>query len=69
MTVTPNSASQLNVVSGADVANLGLGEICGAEPAHPQLSKSEEAIAEIVWGPTRAGGEQPGAESCTVYSQ
>ena len=67
VTVTPNNASQLNVVSGADVVNLELGEICGVEPAHPQLPNSEEAIAEIVWGLMRVGGERPGAGSCTVY--
>lgn len=66
VTVTPNSASQLTVVSGAEVVNLELGEICGAEPAHPQLPKPEEAIAEIVWGLTRAGGEQSGAERCPI---
>lgn len=66
VTVTPNSASQLTAVSGAEVVNLELGEICRAEPAYPQLPKSEKAIAEIVWGLTRAEGEQPGAGSCVV---
>lgn len=66
VTVTPNSASQLTAVWGADVVNLDLGEVCGAEPVHPQLPKSKEAIADIVWGLTRAEGEQSRAGRCVV---
>lgn len=49
VTVTPNSASELTAVPGADVVNLDLGEVCGVQPQHPQLPKTKEAIAEIVW--------------------
>ena len=65
-TVTPNSASELTAVPGADVVNLDLGEVCGVQPQHPQLPKTKEAIAEIVWGLTHGESEQPGAGSCAV---
>lgn len=64
--MTPNSASELTAVPGADVVNLDLGEVCGVQPQHPQLPKTKEAIAEIVWGLNHGEGEQPGAGSCAV---
>jgi len=62
-TMTPNSASELTAVPGTDVVNLDLGEVCGVQP---QLPKTKEAIAEIVWGLTHGESEQPGAGSCAV---
>lgn len=67
-TVTPNSASELTAVPGADVVNLDLGDsfLGLRQPQHTQLPKTKEAIAEIVWGLTHGESEQPGAGSCAV---
>lgn len=63
-TVTPNNISHLEAVEGADVVNLDLGEVCGAEPRHDQLTRDPMAISQIVWGLTREVGAQPDSASC-----
>lgn len=59
ITVTPNSTSELNAVPGADVANVDLGAVCGESIAHSLLPHDDAALAEVIWGLTRAPGEQP----------
>ncbi|AKK01981.1 esterase/lipase family protein [Corynebacterium epidermidicanis] len=63
-TVTPNSASQLTAVPGADVVNVDLGATCAATPRHDRLPHDATAISEIVWGLTRAAGDDNAAAGC-----
>lgn len=63
-TVTPHSSSMLTAVPGADVVNIDLGEVCGASPRHEKLPHDNAAISQIIWGLTRAAGEQPDPATC-----
>ncbi|OFP85652.1 MULTISPECIES: triacylglycerol lipase [Corynebacterium] len=63
VTVTPNSSSMLTSVDGADVVNIDLGELCGAEPLHPDLPRDPMTMSQVLFGLTREAGQ--GAESGT----
>lgn len=63
VTVTPNSSSMLTPVDGADVVNIDLGELCGAEPLHPDLPRDLMTMSQVLFGLTREAGQ--GADSGT----
>lgn len=56
--VTPNSASQLNAVGGADVVNIDSGAIYdGYAPLHSLMPRNPLYAALTAWGLTREVGE------------
>lgn len=65
-TVTPNSASMMTAVPGADVVNMDLQQVCGAAPSHQRILKNKAAISQILWALTRKAGEQPNPASCAA---
>lgn len=65
-TVTPNSSSMLEAVDGADVVNIDLGELCGAEPMHPKLPQDATAISQVLFGLTREEGQVADASTCAA---
>lgn len=64
VTVTPNDASILTAVPGADVVHVDLKEVCGASVAHPDLPSDRVSMSQILWGLQRGPGEQPDPASC-----
>lgn len=65
VTVTPNSTSVLEAVGGADVVNINLGELCGAEPLHPDLPRDTTVMSQVLFGLTREEGQGPDPSTCT----
>ena len=56
--MTPNSASQLNAVGGADVVNIDSGAIYdGYAPLHSLMPRNPLYAALTAWGLTRKVGE------------
>lgn len=66
VTVTPNSSSVLAPVDGADVVNINIGELCGAEPLHPNLPRDPMTMSQVLFGLTRQAGQ--GADSGTCVA-
>lgn len=64
VTVTPNSSSMLTPVDGADVVNIDLGELCGAEPLHPDLPRDPMTMSQVLFGLTREAGQEADSGTC-----
>lgn len=65
-TVTPNTASQLAAVPGADVVNMDIRQVCGVAPKHAKILKDKAAVSQVLWALTRDAGERPNPDSCAV---
>ena len=64
VTVTPNSSSMLAAVDGADVVNIDLGELCGAQPQHPDLPRDPMVMSQVLFGLTREAGQEADSSTC-----